>query len=60
MKRDKKRKFHLTIRLMTTTGTWETQSIPVSISKTKIRPIGVVVYEEIGKGNIMYLTEYFV
>ena len=58
MKKDKKKIFHLSIRLMSSTGMWETQSIPITISKTRIRPIGVVVYEEKGKGNIVYLTEY--
>lgn len=63
MKKKKKvanHKFYLTIKLMTGSGIWETQSIPVTISKTKIRPIGVVVYKEKRKGEVVYLTEYVV
>lgn len=59
-KNPRRRKFHLTVRILTDTGIWETQSIPLVLSKTRIRPMGVIVYEEKRKGEVLYLTEYAV
>lgn len=54
------RKFHLSIRLRAEGAEWETQTVPLILSKTSIRPVCVVIYEEKRKGEVLYLTEYLV